>query len=43
MNCDNPGGMIELIEAHESIVGFFKIMKDAADNWDGRSESIRRF
>jgi len=39
----HPGAMIELIEAHESIVGFFKIMKDAAAQWDGRSESIRRF
>jgi len=39
----HPGAMIELIEANESIVGFFKIMKDAADAWDGRSESIRRF
>lgn len=39
----HPGAMIELIETHESIIGFFKIMKDAAASWDGKSESIRRF
>ena len=44
LNTDfHPGGMIELIETHESIMTFFKIIRDAADAWDGKSDSIRRF
>jgi len=38
----HPGGMIELIEANDSILGFFKYMKDSAANWDGK-EPVRRF
>jgi len=38
---DHPGGMIELIEAGAAITGFFKLVRDAAQDWDG-SEPIRR-
>jgi len=38
---DHPGGMIELIEAGAAITGFFNLVRDAAQNWDG-SEPIRR-
>ena len=38
---DHPGGMIELIEAGPAITGFFKLVRDAAQGWDG-SEPIRR-
>jgi hypothetical protein len=38
---DHPGGMIELIEAGAVITGFFKLVRDAAQDWDG-SEQIRR-
>jgi hypothetical protein len=33
--------MIELIEAGPAITGFFKLVRDAAQGWDG-SEPIRR-
>jgi len=38
---DHPGAMIELIEAGPAITGFFQMVKDAAQGWDG-SEPIRR-
>jgi hypothetical protein len=38
----HPGAMIELIEAGEAILGFFKLMKDSAAGWDGR-DPVRRF
>jgi hypothetical protein len=38
---DHPGGMIELIESGPAIVGFFKLVRDAAQGWDG-SDPIRR-
>lgn len=38
---DHPGGMIELIEAGPAIVGFFKLVREAAQGWDGR-DPIRR-
>lgn len=31
-----PGGMIELIERGPAIDGFFKMVRDAAQSWDGR-------
>ena len=37
----HPGAMIELIEANEGITGFFQMMKDTAQNWDGK-DPIRR-
>jgi hypothetical protein len=38
----HPGAMIELIEAGEAILGFFKLMQDSAAGWDGR-DPVRRF
>jgi hypothetical protein len=38
---DHPGAMIELIEAGPAITGFFQMVKDAAQGWDG-IEPIRR-
>ena len=36
-----PGTMIELIEPGQAITDYFKLMKDAADNWDGSNAIIR--
>lgn len=38
---DHPGAMIELIEAGPAITGFFQLVRDAAQGWDG-NEPIRR-
>jgi methylmalonyl-CoA/ethylmalonyl-CoA epimerase len=38
----HPGGMIELIEANDSIMGFFDYMKSTAASWNGE-EPIRRY
>lgn len=38
----HPGAMIELIEANPAISGFFQMMKDTADTWDGK-DPVRRF
>lgn len=38
---DHPGGMIELIEAGAAITGFFRLVRDAAQGWDG-TEPVRR-
>ena len=38
----HPGAMIELIEANEAIGGFFKMMQQTADGWDG-TDPIRRY
>lgn len=37
----NPGTMIELIEAGDAILGFFKIIQDASRTWDGRNPIVR--
>lgn len=37
----SPGTMIELIEAGDVIVGFFKIIKEASINWDGKNPIVR--
>ena len=37
----HPGGMIELIERGPAIEGFFGLVREAAQNWDGR-DPIRR-
>jgi hypothetical protein len=34
--------MIELIENGSAILGAFKVIRDAAESWDG-SEPLRRF
>ena len=39
---DHPGGMIELIESGPVIDGFFKLVRESAQDWDG-GEPIRRF
>lgn len=36
-----PGTMIELIEAGAGILGYFKLMKDAAAAWDGKNAIVR--
>ena len=38
---EHPGGMIELIERGPVIEGFFKMVRAAAQGWDGR-DPIRR-
>lgn len=38
----HPGGMMELIENGSAILGAFKVIRDAAEDWDG-SEPLRRF
>jgi len=37
----HPGGMIELIESGRAINGFFKMVREAAQGWDG-SDPVRR-
>ncbi len=37
----HPGGMIELIEHGPAIDGFFAMVREAAQGWDG-SEPVRR-
>jgi methylmalonyl-CoA/ethylmalonyl-CoA epimerase len=37
----HPGAMIEIIEPGPVVEGYFKLMKDAADNWDGSNGIIR--
>jgi hypothetical protein len=37
----HPGGMIELIEHGPAIDGFFAMVREAAENWDG-SRPLRR-
>lgn len=37
----HPGGMIELIEHGPAIDGFFQMVKDAAQHWDG-TRPVRR-
>ena len=38
----HPGGMIELVEATDAIVGAFTFMREAARKWDGK-DPVRRF
>jgi hypothetical protein len=38
----HPGAMLELIERGPAINGAFKVIRDAAESWDG-SEPLRRF
>ena len=38
----HPGGMIELVEATDAIVGAFDFMRAAARDWDGK-DPVRRF
>jgi hypothetical protein len=38
----HPGAMIELIERGPAINGAFKVIREAAESWDGR-EPLRRF
>ena len=37
----SPGTMIELIETGDAIVGYFKLIQDAAKAWDGRDSIVR--
>jgi len=37
----HPGAMIELIESGPVIDGYFKLMKESADRWDGTNGVIR--
>jgi methylmalonyl-CoA/ethylmalonyl-CoA epimerase len=37
----HPGAMIELIEPDAAIAGYFKLMKESADHWDGTNPIIR--
>jgi hypothetical protein len=37
----HPGGMIELIERGPAIDGFFRLVRESADGWDGR-DPVRR-
>lgn len=37
----NPGTMIELIEAGDAILGYFKLIQEAARSWDGRNPIVR--
>jgi methylmalonyl-CoA/ethylmalonyl-CoA epimerase len=37
----HPGAMIELIEPDEALGGYFKLMKESADRWDGTNPIIR--
>jgi methylmalonyl-CoA/ethylmalonyl-CoA epimerase len=37
----SPGTMIELIEAGDSILGFFKTIQEASRKWDGRNPIVR--
>jgi len=38
----HPGGMIELVEATDAIVGVFDYMRQSARDWDGK-DPVRRF
>jgi len=39
---DYPGVMIQLMAHNEIIDELFSIIKDAADNWDGKTDPIRK-
>lgn len=39
---DHPGVMIQLMAHSDSIDELFSIIKDAADNWDGTTDPIRK-
>ena len=39
---DSRGVMIQLMAAHEANDALFRVIKDGADTWDGRTAPIRK-